>query len=52
MAIKPLAGGRISPRRAFEFLYKDLGVDVCVIGVASESEIDEDIPLALEILST
>ena len=52
IAIKPLAGGRIPPRTAFEFLYKDLRIDVCVIGVASESEVDEDIPLALEKLST
>lgn len=52
IAIKPLAGGRIPPRTAFEFLYKNLRIDVCVIGVASESEVDEDIPLALEKLST
>ncbi|UCD26066.1 MAG: hypothetical protein JSV75_03935 [Candidatus Bathyarchaeota archaeon] len=52
MAIKPLAGGRISPRRAFEFLFEGLGIDVCVIGVASEGEVDEDMSLALKILST
>jgi hypothetical protein len=51
IAIKPLAGGRISPRIAFEFLYEDLGIGVCVLGVASESEVDEDMSLALEILS-
>jgi len=52
IAIKPLAGGRIPPRTALEFLYKDLRIDVCMIGLASESEVDEDIPIAFEKLST
>ena len=51
IAIKPLAGGRIPPNIALEFVYKDLMIDACMIGVASESEVDEDIPLALEKLS-
>lgn len=52
IAIKTLAGGRIPPRTALKFLYKDLKIDACMIGVASESEVDEDIPFALEKLLT
>jgi len=50
IAIKPLAGGRIPPRHALEYVYKELGIDSCMIGVGSESEAEEDFSTALEIL--
>ncbi len=50
MAIKPLAGGRIQPRNALKYVYKELGINFCMIGVGSESEAEEDFLTALEIL--
>jgi len=50
IAIKPLAGGRIEPREALEYVYEDRGVDFCMIGVGSEGEAEEDLAIALEIL--
>jgi len=50
IAIKPLAGGRIGPREALEYVYRDLGMDFCMIGVGSESEAVEDFTIASEIL--
>ncbi|MFQ5711491.1 MAG: hypothetical protein ACE5GD_06885 [Candidatus Geothermarchaeales archaeon] len=48
IAIKPLAGGRIPPSEALEYVYRDVGVDACMIGVASQTELDEDLEAALE----
>jgi hypothetical protein len=50
IAIKPLAGGRIEPRGALEYVYRDRGVHFCMIGVGSEGEAEEDLAIALEIL--
>jgi len=50
VAIKPLAGGRIPPRHALEYVYRELAIDFCMIGVGSESEAEEDFSTALEIL--
>jgi len=41
IAIKPLAGGRILPMEAFRFVYHE--ADGCMIGVASEEELDADV---------
>lgn len=46
VAIKPLAGGRIRPREAFEYVFKEVGVDACMVGVASEEELEEDLEAA------
>ncbi len=51
IAIKPLAGGRIPPSEAFGYIYKEIGVKVCMIGVGSTEEVDEDFEAALESLS-
>lgn len=51
VAIKPLAGGRIRPDEAFRYVFKDVGVDSCMIGVASEEELDEDMEAALKFVS-
>jgi len=50
IAIKPLAGGRIKPKEALEHVYKELGIDFCMIGVGSEDEAEEDFSTALKIL--
>ncbi|MGD8505444.1 MAG: hypothetical protein PVF15_02120 [Candidatus Bathyarchaeota archaeon] len=48
-AIKPLAGGRASPKRAFTYVF-DFDVESCMIGVASVTELKEDIKAAIDIL--
>lgn len=50
IAIKTLAGGRLGPREALEYVYKGQGMDFCMIGVGSESEAEEDFKVASEIL--
>jgi hypothetical protein len=51
IAIKPFAGGRISPTDAFEYIYDKLEVESCMFGVGSERELDEDVSSAIEILN-
>ena len=50
IAIKPMAGGRVPPREAFEYVFKHGGVDASLIGVASKAEVEEDFPMALKAL--
>jgi len=50
IAIKPLAGGRIQPKDALEYVYKEVEINFCMIGVGSETEAEEDFSTALEIL--
>ena len=50
IAIKPLAGGRIEPREALEHVYREMGIDFCMIGVGSEKEAEEDFSIAHKIL--
>jgi len=50
IAIKPLAGGRIAPEEALEWISKKAKIAACMIGVGSESEVDKDLSIALEIL--
>jgi hypothetical protein len=44
IAIKPLAGGRILPEQAFEYVYSV--ANSCMVGVASEEELDTDVRAA------
>jgi len=44
-AIKPLAGGRVKPRRAFKYLLKH-PIDGCMIGVSSIPELKENLKAA------
>ena len=46
IAIKPLAGGRIPPSQAFEYVFQVAYADAVMIGVASEEEFDEDLTAA------
>jgi hypothetical protein len=48
-AIKPLAGGRVSPERAFTYVF-DLQVEGCMIGVGSVPELKQDVKAAVEVL--
>jgi hypothetical protein len=50
IAIKPLAGGRIEPRTALEYVFGRAGIDFCMIGVGSEDEARKDLSIALELL--
>ena len=46
IAIKPLAGGRIPPKQAFDYVYENARVDSCMVGVGSEEELDIDLRAA------
>jgi hypothetical protein len=48
IAIKPLAGGRIPPKQAFQYVYEIAGADSCMVGVSSEEELDTDLKAARE----
>ncbi len=50
IAIKPMAGGRIPPRKAFDYVLREVGVAATMIGVASVAEVDADLPPALNAL--
>ena len=50
IAIKPLAGGRIQPQPALEYVYGDLNADTCMIGVSSKEELDQDLTTALRLM--
>ena len=51
IAIKPFAGGRLHPKIALEYVYNQLDVPSCMIGVASLEELKQDTSAALQILS-
>jgi len=48
-AIKPLAGGRVKPKRAFIYAFS-FEVEGCMVGAASVAEVHEDFNVAVEIL--
>lgn len=50
IAIKPLAGGRIRPTGAFKYVYKEQKINTCMVGVGSESELDEDLQAVKHVL--
>jgi len=50
-AIKPLAGGRVTPKKAFTYVF-NFQVEGCMIGVSSVAELKEDIEAAIEVLET
>jgi len=51
IAIKTMAGGRIRPKEAFEYVYRVQKIGSCMVGVASERELDEDFSIARRILA-
>ena len=50
--IKPFAGGRIEPKEALEYVYKELKADSCMIGVGSVEEAEEDFRVARDVLAS
>lgn len=50
-AIKPLAGGRVSPEAAFQYVF-GFHVGGCMVGCASVSEVEEDFEAAIEAART
>ncbi|MBS7643861.1 hypothetical protein KEJ26_04740 [Candidatus Bathyarchaeota archaeon] len=50
IAIKPLAGGRLPPKEAFEYVFRRVKVSACMVGTGREAEITEDFSAALETL--
>jgi hypothetical protein len=51
VAIKTMAGGRITPAKAFHFVLEKAHVDALSIGVADEHELDIDVDEARNALS-
>ncbi|MCD6537807.1 hypothetical protein J7L18_04270 [Candidatus Bathyarchaeota archaeon] len=50
IAIKPFAGGRIPPKEALTYVYRNVEADACMIGVASVEEAEEDFRIAKQII--
>lgn len=48
-AIKPFAGGRTRPKKAFPYVF-DFDVEGCMIGVGSVAELKEDVDAAVSVL--
>lgn len=46
IAIKAMAGGRVPPKEAFRHVFDEVGVASCMIGVATEAELREDVQAA------
>ncbi|UCH37897.1 MAG: hypothetical protein JSV76_01635 [Candidatus Bathyarchaeota archaeon] len=52
MAIKPLAGGRLQPTQAFQYVYEEMRTPTCMIGVGTKKEMDQDVRVAHQFLSS
>jgi len=52
IAIKPFAGGRIRPKEALTYVYREMEADACMMGVASVEEAEEDFQAARQILTS
>mgnify|MGYP000409701126 CR=1 FL=1 len=52
IAIKPFAGGRIRPKEALTYVYRETEADACMMGVASVEEAEEDFQAARQILTS
>ncbi len=50
VAIKPFGGGRVKPKEALSYVYKEMKVDSCMMGVGSVEEAEEDFKAAESIL--
>ena len=50
VAIKAFAGGRIRPKEALSYVYRNMKVDSCMMGVGSVEEAEEDFETAESIL--
>jgi len=52
VAIKPFAGGRIPPKEALTYVFKEIEADACMIGVGSEAEAMKDFEVAGKVLAS
>ena len=52
IAIKPLGGGRVPPRVAFSYVFKDIGVPAAMVGIGSLTEAQETLTEALRLLNS
>jgi hypothetical protein len=52
IAIKPLAGGRVSPSEAFNYVFNEVGAACCMFGAASEEELQVDVEAAKSVLGS
>jgi hypothetical protein len=50
IAIKPLAGGRLRPAKAFQYVFNEARIHACMIGVASKREMAQDFGTAKQFL--
>ena len=46
IAIKPLGGGRVPPKKAFHYLFHDLNIPAAMVGIGSLEEADETLGAA------
>jgi hypothetical protein len=51
IAIKPLGGGRVQPKKAFHYLFHDLNLPAAMVGIGSLSEAEETLGAAATVLS-
>jgi hypothetical protein len=52
IAIKPLGGGRVQPKHAFQYLFQKLNIDAAMVGVGSMKEAIETFNYAVKALKT
>jgi len=52
VAIKPFAGGRIPPKEALTYVFKEVEVDACMVGVGSVAEAKIDFRAAEKVLAS
>jgi hypothetical protein len=52
VAIKPFAGGRIPPEEALIYVFKEVEVDACMVGVGSVAEAEIDFQVAEKVLAS
>jgi hypothetical protein len=50
LAIKPMAGGRYLGRKAFEYVYDEVGVDGCMFGMGTVEQVRETATAARSVL--
>lgn len=50
IAIKPLGGGRVQPRRAFRYLFHEVGIPVVMVGIGNMREAEETFSAAMDAL--
>jgi len=51
IATKTMAGGRIVPDEAFKYVFSRVGAGSCMIGVASETELKQDVQAAMRFIT-